>query len=82
MSIKFDIYKTDMVELFTINCKNYEIGDTRPIMMEIRTNKLNLASFEEMFNIMVMNRSTVKDGDYQQMYDLLRRLQTNDTLFF
>ena len=67
-----EIYKDEMCQIFEMNQKNFIYGDTRTIMDEIKKNDLKFSSFEEMFNIIVMNRENIRIGDYQQMYDLLR----------
>jgi len=61
-----------MCQIFEMNQKNFIYGDTQTVMDEIRKNDLKFSSFEEMFNIIVMNRENIRIGDYQQMYDLLR----------
>ena len=62
------------------NQKNFIYGDTQTVMDEIRKNDLKLSSFEEMFNIIVMNRENIRIGDYQQMYDLLRIIDRKEFL--
>ena len=61
-----------MCQIFEMNQKNFIYGDTQTVMDEIKKNDLKFSSFEEMFNIIVMNRQNIRIGDYQQMYDLLR----------
>ena len=67
-----ELYKDEMRQIFEMNQKNFIYGDTQTLMAEIRSSNLKMSSFEEMFNIIVMNRENIRIGDYQQMYDLLR----------
>ena len=67
-----ELYKDEMRQIFEMNQKNFIYGDTQTLMNEIRRNDLKMSSFEEMFNLIVMNRGNIRIGDYQQMYDLLR----------
>ena len=75
-----EIYKDEMCQIFKMNQKNFIYGDTQTIMNEIKKNDLKFSSFEEMFNIIVMNRENIRIGDYQQMYDLLRIIDRKEFL--
>ena len=50
-----------------MNQKNFICGDIQTLMDQIRRSDLKISSFEEMFNIIVMNRENIRIGDYQQM---------------
>lgn len=73
-----ELYKDEMCQIFEMNQKNFVYGDTQTLMNEIRSNDLKMSSFEEMFNLIVMNREKIRIGDYQQMYDLLRLIDRNE----
>ncbi len=73
-----ELYKNEMRLIFEMNQKNFVYGDTQTLMDEIRSNDLKMSSFEEMFNLIVMNRENIRIGDYQQMYDLLRLIDRNE----
>lgn len=73
-----ELYKDEMCQIFEMNQKNFVYGDTQTLMDEIRSNDLKMSSFEEMFNLIVMNREKIRIGDYQQMYDLLRLIDRNE----
>lgn len=75
-----EIYKTEMVELFQINEKNFFIGDKEKLLNEIKEETLNFSSFENMFELVVINRDNIREGDYRQMYDLYLRLE--NMIFF
>jgi hypothetical protein len=66
-----ELYKTEMCQIFEMNQKNFVYGDIKSLMDEIKRKDLKISSFEDMFNVMVMNKETIRIGDYQQMYDLL-----------
>lgn len=66
-----ELYKTEMCQIFVMNQKNFVYGDIKSLMDEIKRKDLKISSFEDMFNVMVMNKETIRIGDYQQMYDLL-----------
>ena len=51
-----ELYKDEMRQIFEMNEKNLIYGDTQTLMNEIRSNDLKMSSFEEMFNLIVMNR--------------------------
>lgn len=73
-----ELYKDEMCQIFEMNQKNFVYGDTQTLMNEIRSNDLKMSSFEEMFNLIVMNKENIRIGDYQQMYDLLRLIDRNE----
>jgi len=73
-----ELYKDEMRQIFEMNQKNFVYGDTQTLMNEIRNNNLKMSSFEEMFNLIVMNRENIRIGDYQQMYDLLGLIDRNE----
>lgn len=73
-----ELYKDEMRQIFEMNQKNFVYGDTQTLMNEIRNNDLKMSSFEEMFNLIVMNRENIRIGDYQQMYDLLGLIDRNE----
>ena len=72
-----ELYKDEMRQIFEMNQKNFVYGDAQTLVDEIRNNDLKMSSFEEMFNLIVMNREKIRIGDYQQMYDLLRLIDRN-----
>lgn len=70
-----EAYKTEMIQLFKINEKNFFIGNKEKLLNEINKGVLNLSSFENMFELMIINREFIREGDYRQMYDLYYRIE-------
>ena len=62
-----------MIQLFEINKNKFQIGNVESIVRDIENNALSISLFEEMFNIMFMNKEKIREGDYRQMYDLFQR---------
>ncbi len=71
--MSLQVYENEMIQLFEINKNKFQIGNVESIVRAIENNALSISLFEEMFNIMFMNKEKIREGDYRQMYDLFRR---------
>ena len=74
--MSLQIYENEMIQLFEMKKNKFQIGNVESILRDIENNALSISLFEEMFNIMVMNKEKIREGDYRQMYDLFRRFDT------
>jgi len=71
--MSLQVYENEMIQLFEINKNKFQIGNVESIVRAIENNALSISLFEEMFNIMFMNKEKIREGDYRQMYDLFQR---------
>jgi hypothetical protein len=68
-------YEREMILLFKINKDNFKVGNTEILLSDIANHSRNFNLFHEMFNIIIMNKTQIREGDFQHMHDLFRRIE-------